>query len=111
MTYSFTLARAIKDFYRYELPGLKGSIYVPTSMVVGTTPTTISITADNLAEPKAVQQQDPAELQAAATKAAEAAQRASDRAAKLAAEVGRLKATAPPTPEQPVVRGKKSKAA
>ena len=106
--FTFSLEGAIKGYYKYSLDGLPGSIYVPRGMVVADAPATITLTADGFAEPKATPVQDPAELQAAATKAAERAVRAQAAAAKLAAQVELLKAH--PVAPQPATRAKKAKA-
>jgi hypothetical protein len=109
MTYTFSLTRALKaGYYRYSLAGL-GSIYIPKTMLIAEPPTTISVTADGLAEPKAVKEQDPVALQAKADKAAERAQRAAERAQKLAAQVAQLKVLQ--TEAKPAAKSKKAKAA
>jgi hypothetical protein len=118
MTYTFSLACETKSGYlRYEHPGL-GSIYLRKTLAsTEQPPASISLTADGLAEPRAAREQDPAVLEAKATKAAERAQRAAAQAAKLAAQVEQLKAQQPAQPaieqptEKPTTKGKGRKAA
>ena len=117
-TYTFTLAPDTKGGYRrYAHPGL-GSLYLAKTMLVEP-PATVTITAEGLAEPRAAKEQDPAVLEAKATKAAERAQRAAEQAQRLAEQVAHLKAQQPapqqaaePAAEKPAAKGKgKAKAA
>ena len=111
MTYTFNLATETKGGYcRYEHQGR--SIYLPKTMLVAEPPATVTITADGLAEPRAPKEQDPAVLEAKATKAAERAQRAAQQAQRLAEQVAHLKAQQPAQPagDRPATKGKGKKA-